>query len=373
MNSSTLSAPPRRSKVLLATTVFSIVGGLAAVLLLWSAWRSRAANAEPKARFQEEEVRFQAGTAHLAGTLVRPTTPGPHPAVVFLTDAGASDRTEQGTIPAVARQLAAHGFACLSWDRPGVGQSSGDYQTQAIADRVDEALAAVHFLQARADIARTRVGLAGIGEGGTVAPVAAAQSSDVAFVVAVGSCQLTGWEQELYRIEHELRADGFNNAAVAEAMDLARLKIELLRGDGAFEEFDETQKLRTNRPWFAYMPYCSRERFYSARHMLKFDPAAAWEKVHCPVLALFGAKDTTGPAEASAVIIRQGLQKADNADVTIKIIPVADHLLTVSETGGRKEALERSRKRPAGEGPELAPGYIDTLASWLVARFDPKR
>ncbi len=228
----TLAAPPRRSKLLVASTVFSVVGGLVAVLILWSAWRSRAAHAEAKALFQEEAVRFDAGTNHLAGVLVRPTKPGPYAAVVFLTDAGASDHTEQGTIPVVARQLAARGFACLSWDRPGVDKSSGDYHIQAIPDRVDEALAAVRFLQSRSDIRRDRVGLAGIGQGGTVAPAAAAQSTDVAFVVAVGGWQLIGWEQELYRIEHELRADGFSDKAVAEALELARLKIELLRGDG---------------------------------------------------------------------------------------------------------------------------------------------
>ena len=263
MYTPTLPAPPRRSKLFLATTAFSLIGGLAAAMLLWSAWRTRAANAESKARFQEEEVRFDAGKDSLVGVLVRPTTPGPHPAVVFLTD-GPSDRTEHGTIPPVARHLAAQGFASLSWDRPGVGQSSGDHQTQTVAGRVDEVLTAVRLLRTRSDIRRDRVGLAGIGQGGAVAPTVAAQLSDVAFIVTVGSCQLTAWEQELYRVEHELRADGFSDAAVAEAAELAKHRIELLRHNGAFEEFDETQKLMLSRPWFAYQKYCKRERQHTS-------------------------------------------------------------------------------------------------------------
>src|SRR5436305_12952300 len=83
MYTPTLPAPPRRSKLIVATAVFSLVGGLAAALLLWSAWRTRAATTEPQARFQDEEVRFDAGKNRLAGVLVRPSTPGPHPAVVF--------------------------------------------------------------------------------------------------------------------------------------------------------------------------------------------------------------------------------------------------------------------------------------------------
>jgi pimeloyl-ACP methyl ester carboxylesterase len=365
-------APWRRSKLLLATTVFSLVGGLVALLLLWSAWRSRAANSVPRSQFQEEQVHFDAGKGKLAGTLVRPLTPGPHPAVVFLTDAGPSDRTEAGTIPPLAHHLAENGFACLSWDRPGVGRSSGDYLAQAIPDRADEALAAVRFLQARSDIRRSRIGFVGIGEGGTAAPIAA-QSGDVAFVITVGSCQLAGGEQELYRVEHALRADGLGDTAIAEATELARLKVRVLRGDGAFEEFDETQKLMVRRPWFANVGYCKREAFNAARLTIQFDPAPAWAKVHCPVLAVFGANDTTAPAEASANVIRQGLQQASNADVTIKIVPRADHRITVSDTGGAKEALERSKRRAPHEEPELAPGYVETLTSWLAARFDPKR
>ncbi len=121
------------------------------------------------------------------------------------------------------------------------------------------------------------------------------------------------------------------------------------------------------------MPYCSRESFLAARRMVDFDPAATWAKVHCPVLALYGEKDATAPAKASAIVIRQGLQKASNSDVTIKIIPRADHRLSVSDTGGRKEALNRAKKRGADDGPALAPGYVETLTSWLTARFDPKR
>jgi uncharacterized protein len=373
MYTSTLPAQPRRSKVILATTVFSVVGGLATVLLLWSAWRSRAGTDGPKIPYHEEVVRFDAGQNSLTGILIRPTSPGPHPAVVFLGDAGPADRSGHGSIVPVARHLAAHGFACLSWDRPGVGQSSGDYETQSIPERADEALAAVRWLQARQDIRRDRIGLAGFGQGGVAAPAAATQSSDVAFVITVGSCQLLGWEQELYRIEYELRADGFKDTAVAQAMELARLKVELIRGSGAFEEFDETQKQMTNRPWFAYIQYCERKHFNASKLTVNFDPASAWDKVHCPVLAVFGAKDVTGPAEASAVVIRQGLAKASNADLTIKMFAKADHTIAVSETGGRKEALERAKKRLAGDGPELAPGYLDAMATWLVARFDPKR
>ena len=111
----------------------------------------------------------------------------------------------------------------------------------------------------------------------------------------------------------------------------------------------------------------SRKGFNGARVLAEYDPAPSWSKVSCPVLAVYGAKDALGPVEASVIVIRQGLAKAGNQDLTVKVFPRADHLLSVSDTGGRKEAAERARKRP--EGLEFAPGYFDTVSGWLGARF----
>ena len=90
-----------------------------------------------------------------------------------------------------------------------------------------------------------------------------------------------------------------------------------------------------------YAGRCDRPLFYSARRMVEYDPGPAWEKVRCPVLAIYGEKDTSLPANESLPIIRRGLDRAGNRDVTIKVFPRADHGLMTSETGGPKEARER--------------------------------
>jgi pimeloyl-ACP methyl ester carboxylesterase len=99
-----------------------------------------------------EDVHFRHGDDLLAGSLFRPEAPGPHPAVALVLGSGAQDRAYGGTGTALGRHFARHGFACLAWDKPGVGQSTGDYTAQTFRDRADEALAAVHFLRERADV-----------------------------------------------------------------------------------------------------------------------------------------------------------------------------------------------------------------------------
>ena len=105
-----------------------------------------------------EEVRFLCGGNTLAGVLVLPETPGPFPAIAFVIGSGPADRTYYGMAPHLWRHFARHGFACLAWDKPGMGRSTGDYNSQTFRDRADEALAAVRFL-------RGRPGSRGIGSG----------------------------------------------------------------------------------------------------------------------------------------------------------------------------------------------------------------
>src|SRR5262245_13238257 len=68
-----------------------------------------------------EEVRFRNGDDTLSGTLALPDTPGPHPAIAFVFGSGPADRTYNGMAPRLWRHFASHGFACLAWDKPGVG------------------------------------------------------------------------------------------------------------------------------------------------------------------------------------------------------------------------------------------------------------
>ena len=133
-----------------------------------------------------EEVRFRSGDDTLSGVLVLPDAPGPHPAIALVFGSGRTDRNYHGVAPHLWRHFARHGFACLAWDKPGVGKSTGDYNAQTFRDRADEALAAVRFLRGRAEIRKDRVGLWGHSQGGTVAMLAASLSGDVAFLIEVG-------------------------------------------------------------------------------------------------------------------------------------------------------------------------------------------
>jgi pimeloyl-ACP methyl ester carboxylesterase len=317
-----------------------------------------------------EDVHFRHGNNLLAGTLYRPDHPGRHPAITLVLGSGAQDRDYGGAGPALGQHFASHGFACLAWDKPGVGKSTGDFNAQTFQDRAEEALAAVSFLCERPDVRPDQVGLWGHSQGGMVAPLAASLSDRVAFVIEVSGWQGLAWRQDAVRVEAELRADGFPEADVQEATTFARMRMNLIRGTGPYEDLEKAQEKVKDQPWFKAVHFCDRTLFHAARRVVEYDTGPSWEKARCPVLVLYGAKDmSSGPSDGLVAIIRHGLTTGGNDDVTVWLFADADHSLRRAKTGGPDEAAERTKAWRSGAPPEFVPGYFDAMTAWLGQRF----
>lgn len=146
---------------------------------------------EPKPPFpyevEEVSLENEAAGVKLAGTFTVPRAPGPHPAVVLITGSGPQDRNEalMGHRPflVLADHLTRHGIAVLRCDDRGFGKSAGNFAAATNEDFVTDTLAAVAWLRTRTEVDAKRIGLIGHSEGGVVAPRAAVQSGDIAFIV----------------------------------------------------------------------------------------------------------------------------------------------------------------------------------------------
>src|SRR5258706_3507588 len=157
---------------------------------------------EPKPPFPYEtlEVSFEnkpAG-ATLAGTLTLPKGSGPFPCVVMVTGSGPQDRDEAllGHRPflGIADHLTRHGIAALRYHDRGVAKSTGTFATATSDDFAEDALAAIAFLKTRKEGDAKKLGIAGHSEGGLIAPICAAKSKDVAFIVLLAGTGISGAE-----------------------------------------------------------------------------------------------------------------------------------------------------------------------------------
>jgi pimeloyl-ACP methyl ester carboxylesterase len=327
-------------------------------------WLALVALAEqpPGLAFAQEEVSIQSGDNTLKGVLFLPKVRGPHPAVAFVHGPGALDRNHWTSHPELRAHLARQGIASVCWDKPGVGASAGDWAQQSFEDRAREAIDIVKFLQGRPDIDKKRVGLWGISQEGWICPLAASLSPDVSFIILVSAPVRTIEDQDLYRVEHEMRADHRPEGDIEKALAFARRRIELVRS-APYATFDAAQREVADEGWFKdYVHRLGPRDFAFGKKNIAYDGRPVLKAVKCPVLVLVGELDTIVPAKSSAVLIKDILNKAGNKDVTVKAFASADHFMHGSKTGGPRETFAKDRKM------ELVPDYLTTITNWLGTR-----
>lgn len=324
-----------------------------------------------------------AASVTLVGTLTTPPGAGPFPAAVLIAGSGPHDRDETilGHKPflVLADSLTRRGIAVLRYDKRGIGQSTGDYGQATTQDFADDARAAVTYLKTQPDIDAGRIGLIGHSEGGLIAPMVAAQSHDVSFLVLLAGTGLPGEEIMLRQAALIGRAGGASEAhlareaalqgglfeivkttpdpAAAQAKARALLTRSLAKMTAADKKevgdpqaFIAAQSAAVASPWF--------------RFFMTFDPATVLKQVACPVLALNGSKDLQVPPKEDLAAISAALKAGGNADVTTRELPGLNHLFQMAGTGAPSEygRIEET----------MSPVALAAVGDWVTAHVKPK-
>jgi pimeloyl-ACP methyl ester carboxylesterase len=252
----------------------------------------------------------------------------------------------------------------MSWDKPGTGESKGKYSwIHLFRERVEVVKKAIHFLKRRCDIDSASIGLWGISQAGWIMPMVAADSTEVAFIIAVSCAGESGTRQGAYLIRKQLLLEGLS---LEEAAVYGELYIKKTHAKN-YEEylqyvkpFNEQQYIRDELKWGKIQPP---EDFtpFPPDYCQFIDPVPYLEKVSCPVLAIWGEKDTQINPDQGALAYQQALTKAGNNNFRIIVFPEADHGITRTKTGSLRERKERKRLNKR----ETIPEYLDTMENWL--------
>jgi pimeloyl-ACP methyl ester carboxylesterase len=321
------------------------------------------------------DVQFENDNITLAGTLITPAGAGPFPGAVLISGSGAQDRDEAllGHKPflVLADALARVGIATLRFDDRGVGESGGTPVGATTAELAADTLAAVTYLSAQPQI--EALGLIGHSEGGLIAPLVAANSSDVSFVVLLAGPGLPGAEVLSTQTEDLLRAEGMPEDGIAWRVGWNNSIIELAASDAATPDVAEQMRvLLTSVATDAPALYAGQvsgeltdqivEAFTDPwmRYFLAYDPAPALTNVDVPVLAMIGSLDLQVSSTANVPALETAL--ASNPDATVRELPGLNHLFQTAITGAISEygSIEET----------MSPVVPELIGDWILERFD---
>ena len=324
----------------------------AAIVLMVAMWSDLGAQTP---QVTERDVVFLNGSVELHGTLMLPAVHSRAPAVVFLHGSGPHPRAG---FRSYAEEFAGLGVASLFFDKRGSGESGGSWIAASLEDLAGDALAAVAYLKMQEQIDPERIGFWGVSQAGWVAPLAASRSADIAFMILISGGGASPRESELFSYQHEFERAGLTAAETAQSMDVltayfeylatGERRAELIAGLDAIragrlsplaEQLGRTLPSEENRANWSWVP--------------THDPAPHIERLTCPMLLMFGDRDTDHPTARAVERWREGLSKAGNDRVTLMVFPGAGHGI---------------RMREGHTGPGRAPfagGYLDVQLGWL--------
>lgn len=339
----------------------------------------------PRTRiYGEAEVRFENGDVTLAGTLLVPPEKGPRPGVVIMHGSGPSERDFYRVY---ADRFARRGIAALIYDKRGSGAST-ETARSTIVDRAEDGLSGVRFLQTRPEIDPHQVGLWGFSNSTWSLPVAAARSTDVAFLIATGATGVSMARAEVHRKVFELREWGVSEdtlAGIARAWSIWYEYAATGHWDDAWdaewsalvERFEADELLRQiplqdyarANPWLSPIPPLIavgdlKGRYGGAAPDMNYDPVIDYERVRCPVLFIVGELDENLPARESAERVGAALERAGHPDYTVRVIPRAGHMLNMAYAKLRGASTEEATGRL--HSFRFVPGYLDPMSDWIL-------
>jgi pimeloyl-ACP methyl ester carboxylesterase len=303
---------------------------------------------------------FWHGMNRLVGDLVMPPWEGPHPVVLFVDGYGPGGR-DQGSWP---NRLAAAGIASFAYDKPGSGESSGDWTLQNLQDRMAETLVAIELLYEQEALVGDDLALLGFGQGAWVAMLAAGRSPAVAAVMTVSASALGPLELEQYRLAGRMTEAGFTTSEIALAQTLLRERVRrLARGEGP-ESVLVSEAAAHHAPWYRLMPGATTDEIAYVARLASFDPLSALTELECPLLAMYGTRDVFLPLERNVRVLTSVLEATRHDDHSIVVVPGADHALLVPSAGAPAPLTDGNFP-----GGELAPGVCELLVTWLDRRL----
>jgi pimeloyl-ACP methyl ester carboxylesterase len=311
-----------------------------------------------KIALRREEVRFRNGAVTLAGTITTPAGERARAAIVLVHGSGPEDRDFLG--PWV-EFFASQGLTVLAYDKRGTGKSDGDWKKATFGDLAGDLEAGHRFLQARKNVDPRRVGLFAISQGGWIAPLAVRRSGDVAFTILHACSALTPGEQGLLSLESELRAYGFPQAEINEAVAYQKLDDAFTRTQKGWQQLQEAYQKAVSKKAEWVQPPRARDDWFRTfyRGVIDHDPSLDLQQVRCPVLAFFGDCDRTVPPERNKTALEQALAKGGNNDHTVFVLPRANHMFLQAQTGVRTEYSGLKN---------FVPRYFEAMSSWLKQR-----
>jgi hypothetical protein len=286
---------------------------------------------------EEKQIQFNSDNLNFSGTIFVPPGDSIFPALVILHGGSSNVNAQRSTSSYYAYSFAKKGIAALIFDKRGTGDSGGEFSKSTFDDYINDALNAIKFLKTHDKVNPQQIGIFGPSQGGRIAALAAARSSDVAFIATIATplvsvadlCYFSsmdflkrmGITDSVKTIVDPLWKKHYSNVEKGDFQGLVKLDIEIEK----FYENVDTLFLPLKSNKLNHLNDFRLGDFQPMYNSMEKDYITELSKVNVPWISIYAEFDEAVPVESSIKIMRVQMAKGGNIDYEIQIIPNVGH------------------------------------------------
>lgn len=327
-----------------------------------------------------ESFSFQSEGKKLCGILDFPADRKPVGIVMLIHGDGKTNVVVDNWYSEIRTRFTKLVLACCTWDKPGCGKSHGRYYQQSVQDSAKEGSKAIAEVVRGEVPGHDAIGLYGMSRAGWICPLIISEYPSIIFWISVS------WtddkESFAYLLESNLKLKGRSGNQAWQLRDeWIRGARHFLSGGAVGEYLSLTANLRKDecakrllgayRGWQILLGYRRYQKSYlkqknvfdeqTGLQLYVSDFAKILERIQCPVLAIFGEKDTNVDWRKTEKLYLDTIGRKGAALLTVKRFPDGDHCIQKCVTGAINEQKY---------GRAICDGFFESMESWLIDRIN---
>nr|WP_299339095.1 alpha/beta hydrolase [Allomuricauda sp.] len=336
----------------------------------------------PKAFGQtvSEPFEFQFENKTLRGLIEKPEHQTPKALVIIIPGYGKTNFVEGNWYSSLRKNLTAAGLTVAFWDKMGCGKSDGTFDAQQpVENSAHEAIAAIEEIKRLQIPGSSKIGFWGISRAGWIVPLINEQFPMDFWISVSGTDDKENFG---YLLKSNLRIAGKSVEETDTLYNAWMLGHKIFGTHGTYMDyFEATRPLRQDslsRKLFGYTQTSEvteadiqefkqeQEQYTSKGH---FDAESGlWAvidnfdqtllKVNCPVLALFGAKDSQVDWRKTKKLYEETMGVNPDSELTVKVFENCNHVLQKCISCAWGEDLSALQW-------QACDGYYETMEGWL--------
>ncbi|MDT0048684.1 alpha/beta hydrolase [Listeria cossartiae subsp. cayugensis] len=186
----------------------------------------------------EKRVNIPTTGGDLSVVVTTPKHDKPKGIIVFVHGDGAQEATQNGGYKPLMERFAKQGYISVSWDKLGVGKSSGNWLDQSMDDRANEVNQVIEWMKVKYPDSTTKIGLWGASQAGWVIPKVMNANKDIDFSILAAPA-INWMRQGEYNTGAQVKNAGATNKEIIQAKQNFLTNSKLISKNETYERYKQ--------------------------------------------------------------------------------------------------------------------------------------